>query len=107
MYTEIYFDSDDQEILDWIATGETPSDWNSQPVRINASDESGDYCYTVLVKDVQYNDRKDKGKLDKTFKKLNKKFKRKKDKETDPDVPLHVFGPMGHTHHAPEQRDEE
>jgi hypothetical protein len=119
MYTEINFEPDDPEIIEYFeemdkALNGLPYDitvmrkWYSEPVRIDANDESGDYIWTVLVTDDQYNYRKNtQGKIDKTFKKLDKKFKKKKNQPTDPDEPQHVWGPLGKVRHAPEERDEQ
>ena len=149
MYTEIYFEKDDPEIVEYFEELEKslknePCDvnvlrqWYSEPVKIyEPGAKEGvkpDYIYAVLVRDLEYLDRRDlfatknedidekndshaviaakearnakriqmkiKKASDRTFKKLDKKWKRSGE-------PAHVFGPNGKTHDAPEEREDD
>ena len=114
-YTEIYFDKDDPEIVEYFeemekANNGEPYDaevfrkWYSSPVPIYEPVEEGevpDKIYCVLVTDEQYEQRKNVDmKVDKTFKKLENKWKKQDGSG------LHVFGPKGKTQNAPEDRDD-
>lgn len=150
MYTEIYFEKDDPEIVEYFeelekSLNNEPCDvnvlrqWYSEPVKVyEPGAEEGktpDFVYCVLVRDLEYLDRRDlfateaedideendspaeqaakaarnakraqmkiKKASDKTFKKLETKWKQN---GTDP---VHVFGPNGKTQNAPEERDDQ